>query len=166
MRFALRTCALALASALTATGAATSSVVAPAVKVEPGLRAYEGRYTYQDEGSIVLVADGPRLVVVLGEAKYPLRQRSADVFTDTAGTDIPFIRDAQGRVIGFQEGGQTYRKLADDVPQAVRSLLHARSLGAAAWQYTQPLKLTDGIPTSSVATPALAPGPLPTRVPR
>lgn len=158
MRSVILTCTLVVMSVFAAAVSANAKGLAPVDRSEGqrSLSAFEGRYEYQDGGIIFLVSDGARLVALLGDAKYPLRRRSADLFTNGAGVSIPFVRDAKGKVTAFSEGGRTYRKLSDAIPSQTRRLLHARAPGARPWRYARPVELTDGIATGGAARAGLS----------
>lgn len=122
------------------------------------LAEYEGRYAYHDGQSVDLVADGPTLVAILGEGKYPLRRVGPDLFENGGGDRIPFVRNPAGRVVAFREDGQTYERLSADVPPASRQLLRPRPPGEATdAAYRPPPSLDDGIATGSADTHALPP---------
>ena len=52
-----------------------------------------------------VLADGQRLVAIIGEGKFPLRASGTDTFTNAGGDSIPFLRDASGRIVAFKEKG-------------------------------------------------------------
>src|SRR5687767_2362409 len=84
------------------------------------LRQYEGHYAYRDDLTLYLVAHRDRLVAVLGDGKYPLRPVAPDTFENGVGDRIPILRDADGRVVAFQERGDTFRRVVTTVPAEVR----------------------------------------------
>jgi CubicO group peptidase (beta-lactamase class C family) len=96
-----------------------------------------------------MVADGDRLVAILDDGKYPLRASGVDTFMNGVGDTIPFVRDDAGRIVAFQEKGDTFRRLSADVPDAVRSRLRPRPLGhegkVPAYRYEPPAAHADGI---------------------
>jgi hypothetical protein len=52
---------------------------APAATAPP-LAELEGRYEYREGATLFMVADGDRLVAILGDGKYPLRATGPDAF--------------------------------------------------------------------------------------
>jgi len=107
---------------------------------------FEGLYRYRDGGTLVMVADGERLVAIIGEAKYPLRPVAADTFTNPSGTPIPFVRDTTGRIVAFKEHGDTFARLSPVVGAEARLLLEPAPDGRPVpYRCTEPPALTDGI---------------------
>jgi len=96
-----------------------------------------------------MVASGERLVAIIGEGKYPLRAAGVDTFTNPGGDPIPFLRDADGRIVAFKEGGDTFRRLSLSVSSATRLLLDPRPKGRdgrpAVYRYEKPIRVPDGI---------------------
>jgi hypothetical protein len=84
------------------------------------LAEFEGLYGYRDGGTLVMVADGERLVAIINEAKYPLRAVATDTFTNPGGDPIPFVRDTTGRIVAFQEHGDTFARLSTAVSAEIR----------------------------------------------
>ena len=97
--------------------------------VQQDLSAFEGLYRYRDGGTLVMVADGERLVAVIGEAKYRLRAVARDTFTNPTGAPIPFLRDTAGRVVAFKEHGDTFARLSAIVDALTRQLFEPRPPG-------------------------------------
>ena len=109
----------------------------------------EGHYEYREGATLYMVADGDRLVAILGDGKYPLPSTGVDAFVNGVGDPIRFVRDAAGRVVAFTEKGDTFKRLSPDVPEAVRSRLRPRPPGAdgrpAIYHYQPPRDAADGI---------------------
>lgn len=123
------------------------------------LAQFEGRYEYRDDATLFMLADGQRLVAIIGEGKYALRASGKDTFANSSGDSIPFLRDASGRVVGFKERGDTFARLSPDVPAATRQLLQARPRAngrPAVYRYVSPPPLPDGIRPGSVGPGTLA----------
>ena len=101
---------------------------------EPGsgqnLAAFEGLYDYHGDSTLFIVAGDDRLVAIIGDAKYPLRATGVDAFVNPGGDPIPFLRDADGRVVAFKEGDQTYRRRSAFVPPEARGNCSSRDRGA------------------------------------
>lgn len=138
----LRRCAAALLVALL-------SVASALAATPPALGELEGHYEYREGATLFMVADGDRLVAILGDGKYPLRATGVDTFMNGVGDTIPFIRDGAGRVVAFKENGDTFKRLSPDVPDTVRSRLWPRPLGSdgkpPAYRYEPPADNADGI---------------------
>lgn len=126
----------------------------------PDLTQYEGRYEYHDAGSLLVVASGEQLIAIIGEGKYPLRVAGPDTFKNGGGDSIPFLRDATGRVVAFQEKGVSFKRLSSSVPADARRLLEPRPRTSdgrtVAYHYQAPAKPADGIRTG-MANPATLP---------
>ena len=125
------------------------------------LAEYEGQYEYRDGASLLIVASRDRLVAIIDEAKYPLQPAGTDTFRNVVGDRIPFIRDTNGRVLAFQENGDSFKRLSPSVPPAARLLLEPRPKidgRTIAYHYREPPALPDGIRTGA------APGQLRRRV--
>lgn len=116
---------------------------------EQDLSEFEGLFRYRDGGSLVMVADGGRLVAVIAEAKYPLRAVARDTFANPSGEPIPFVRDSAGRIIAFREHGDTFARLSTAVDAEIRQLLVPRPPGPDGhplpYRCTPPPALADGI---------------------
>jgi hypothetical protein len=114
----LRRCVAALLAALLP--------VASALATPPPLGELEGHYEYREGATLFMVADGDRLVAILGDGKYPLRATGVDTFMNGVGDTIPFIRDGAGWIVAFKEKGETFKRLSPDVPDTERSRLRPR----------------------------------------
>ena len=109
----------------------------------------EGHYEYREGATLYMVADGDRLMAILGDGKYPLPSTGIDAFVNGVGDPIGFVRDASGRVVAFTEKGDTFKRLSPDVPEAVRSRLRPRPPGPDGkppiYRYQPPRDAADGI---------------------
>jgi CubicO group peptidase (beta-lactamase class C family) len=118
------------------------------------LNGYEGEFSYRDSGTLYMVEHAGKLFAITGEAKYGLRFVKKDEFANGAGDALPFMRDAQGQISGFQELGVTYLKRSSIVPKIVRAMFDARSKNSdgsyVSYQYQVPAKIQDGIAVASV----------------
>ena len=127
----------------------------------------EGEYEYRDGAALFLVANGDRLVAIVGDGKYPLRPAGADTFLIGSGDTIPFVRDGERRVVGFREQGDLFRRVSPAVSDAARLLLEPRPRGPggepSAYRYEPPAALGDGIRTGR-AGPATLPRPVAERL--
>src|SRR5262245_28432560 len=136
---------------------AVSSASAP----PRNLAEFEGLYEYRDGGALCMVASGGQLVAIIDEAKYPLRAAGIDTFTNPGGDAIPFLRDAEGRIVAFKEGADTFRRRSSSVPTATRLLLEPRPQGPdgrpVVYRYEQPARLADGIRVGGAVPGTLSP---------
>lgn len=117
------------------------------------LSEFEGLYHYRNGGTLVMVADGARLVAIINEAKYYLRPVAVDTFVNPTGDSIPFLRDAAGRVSAFKEHGDSFARISATVGADIREILHPRPPGPdgrpAAYRCAAPPALADGIPVGT-----------------
>ena len=144
---------LAGATAFAPNAAAQTPIAAASAQ---DLADFEGRYAYRDGGELELVAYRGTLFAVIGEAKYPLRRQSADVFINGLNQAVPFRRDAAGAVTAFVEQGQAFPLLARAVRPESRALLEPRPADAPPWTYAPPRDLNDGLavgPAGSFGVP-------------
>ena len=49
------------------------------------LAEFEGHYDYRDGGTLFMVANGDRLIAIIGESKYVLRPAGIDTFRNPSG---------------------------------------------------------------------------------
>jgi CubicO group peptidase (beta-lactamase class C family) len=119
----------------------------------PPLTDYVGAYAYGSGGRVEIVADS-ELYAILDEAKYKLPAVRADVFKNGGGQEIPFRRDAKGRVTGFEEGGVFHARLSDKVKSESLALMRPRTEGAT-YTYRPPANAHDGIPVGDIANSEL-----------
>src|SRR5271163_2517076 len=80
----------------------------------PRLADYVGTYA-DSPGHTLEIVDGDGLFAVLDEAKYPLRASAVDQFTTLTGQTIPFLRDANGNVTGYQQDGKFHPRVSATV---------------------------------------------------
>ena len=133
-------------------GVAQTSAGTNSRALQQDLSEFEGLYRYRDGGTLFMVADGERLVAIIGEAKYPLRPVATDTFTNPSGSPIPFVRDTAGRIVAFRERGDEFARLSSVVTADVRTLLEPRPRGPDGrplpYRCISPPFLTDGIHVS------------------
>ena len=128
----------------------TMAAFVPAAQApQQDLAEFEGHYEYRDGGTLFMVAGGERLFAIIGESKYALSATGADRFTNPAGGTIPFLRDPDGRIVAFEEGGDRFARLSSRVSTATRQLLQPRPPGPdgrpVLYRYERPAALSDGI---------------------
>ena len=131
-------------------GAAQAPVGGQSTARRQDMSAFEGLYHYRDGGTLVVVADGARLVAIINEAKHYLRPAAVDTFLNPTGDSIPFLRDASGRVNAFKEHGDTFARISAVVDAHIRQLLEPRPPGPNGrperYHCAPPPALADGIP--------------------
>ncbi|HEU5020856.1 MAG TPA: hypothetical protein VFT60_03160, partial [Bryobacteraceae bacterium] len=113
----------------------------------PPLTDYVGTYAY-GSGTVEIVA-GNDLYAILDEARYKLPRVRTDVFKNGSGQELPFRRDAKGRVTGFEEGGVFHARLSDKVKSESMALMRPRPDGAV-YRYRPPVDAHDGIPVGDI----------------
>ena len=79
----------------------------------PQLADYVG--TYDDApGHTLEIVDGDGLFAVVDEGKYPLRPVGDDEFITITGQTVPFLRDASGKVKGYEQNGKFHPRVSSD----------------------------------------------------
>jgi CubicO group peptidase (beta-lactamase class C family) len=125
------------------------------------LAEFEGHYEYRDGATLFIVASGENLVAIIGDSTYKLRAASADTFKNPSGQLIPFLRDANGRIMAFKENGDTFARLSPEVSAATRRLIEPRPPGPdglpVVYRYEPPPRLPDGIRTGVARADTLPP---------
>jgi CubicO group peptidase (beta-lactamase class C family) len=152
-----------LIAVATPQGRGQTPVARDSISLQQDLSEFEGVYRYRDGATLAMVANGGRLVAIIGEAKYLLRAVATDTFTNPSGHPIPFLRDTAGRVVAFEEYGDTFPRLSTVIGTETRQLLVPRSPGQDGrpprYRCTPPPALADGIRVGE-----MGPGTLPCAV--
>ncbi len=156
----IRPLVAAVVLAMTPMPAQSQSSAVQNAQIPPqDLNEFEGHYEYRDGRTLFMVLDGGQLVAIIAEAKYRLHEVSADTFANPSGSLIPFLRDANGRIMAFKEHGDTFSRFSSSVPSEVYMLLAPRPPGPdgrlARYHYQQPAQLSDGIDTREAAAGTL-----------
>src|SRR5665213_1541087 len=122
-------------------------------KPTPRLSDYIG--TYVDTGGRTLeIVDGDGLFAVQDEAKYRLRPTGIDEFSTGYGQKIPFRRDANGKVIGYEQDGKFHARVSSLVTPESAALARPRPTeqdSPADYRYHSPVNLHDGIAVGDIA---------------
>lgn len=123
-------------------------------------RSVEGRYEYEPDTSLVIAerpADGAVFAVING-ARYPLRAARPDVFLNSSGTEVHFVRDATGRVLGYRVRdnpdleSNPLRRLLDPDVRLPLGAWHPRPPGAPdRYDYRPPSRAEDGLAVRALA---------------
>ncbi len=119
----------------------------------PPLSDYVGTYDY-GHGQTVEIVAGSDLYAILDDAKYKLPNLRTDVFKNGGGQEIPFRRDAKGRVTGFVEAGVFHPRISEKVTAESMALMRPRPAGQDspdAYRYHPPTEEHDGIPVGNIA---------------
>lgn len=137
--------ALVLAATRSSAGAQTNAAL--------HLPDYVG--TYRDApGHTLEIVDGDGLFAVVDEAKYPLRPSGADQFITITGQTIPFVRDASGKVTGYEQDGKLHPRLSSTITPEAAALGQPRPKGQdspADYRYRPPADMHDGIAVGDIA---------------
>jgi CubicO group peptidase (beta-lactamase class C family) len=109
--------------------------------------------TYVDSpGHTLEIVEGAGLFAVVDEAKYKLRPSATDRFTTISGQTISFLRDASGRVTGYEQDGKFHPRLSSAVTAESAALARPLPKGAPAdYRYREPAELHDGIAIGDIA---------------
>ena len=140
---------LSLALMLVMLGGSVRAQKTPALHLSD----YVGTYT-DAPGHTLEIADGDGLFAVLDEAKYVLRPSGVDQFTTITGQTIPFRRDANGRVTGYEQDGKFHPRVSPTITPESAGLARPRPQGqdsALDYRYHPPADLHDGIAVGDIA---------------
>lgn len=111
--------------------------------------------TYRDApGHTVEIVAGSELFAVVDDAKYRLRPAGVDEFLPMYGPKIPFLRDAQGKVTGYEEDGKFHPRISVTVTPESAALARPRPEGQdslADYRYRVPADRHDGIAVGDIA---------------
>jgi CubicO group peptidase (beta-lactamase class C family) len=127
-----------------------------------GLRAQQAAVSHLDDyvgtysdapGHTLEIVNGDGLFAVVDEAKYPLRPVGVDRFATITGQTIPFLRDADGKVAGYEQNGVVHPRVSAAIKPESAALAWPRPQGqdsAAAYRYHPPADLHDGIAVGDI----------------
>jgi hypothetical protein len=126
----------------------------------PRLADYVG--TYADApGHTLEIVDGDGLFAVVDEGKYSLRPSGVEQFATSTGQTIPFLRDASGKVTGYEQNGKFHPRVSATITAEAAALAWPRPKGQdspADYRYHPPAPLHDGIPVGDIAQSDLGVG--------
>jgi CubicO group peptidase (beta-lactamase class C family) len=143
----MRLAALALTVILFG-GNSTAQTVPP-----PHLSDYVGTYTDTPGHTLEIVA-GDELFAVQDDAKYGLHSTGTDEFSTVYGAKIPFRRDPNGKVTGYEQDGKFHPRVSATVTPQSAALAHPRPQGQNSpsdYRYHPPADLHDGIAVGDIA---------------
>jgi len=119
----------------------------------PQLADYVG--TYDDApGHTLEIVDGDGLFAVVDEGKYPLRPVGNDEFITITGQTVPFLRDASGKVRGYEQSGKFHPRVSATITPEAAALARPRPKEQdlpADYRYHPPADLHDGIAVGDIA---------------
>jgi CubicO group peptidase (beta-lactamase class C family) len=127
-------------------------VVAQAQAAAP-LSDYVGTYDFAPGQTVEIVA-GDGLFAVVDGAKYGLKPSGVDRFTTITDNTIPFLRDAAGKVKGYEQDGKFHPRLSLTISPESAALAYPRPKGQdspADYRYHEPANLHDGIAVGDIA---------------
>jgi CubicO group peptidase (beta-lactamase class C family) len=117
------------------------------------LTEYVGTYSDAPGHTLEIVA-GDDLFAVVDEANYTLRRTGADKFKTNTGGIVSFLRDASGKVSGYQQDGGFHPRVSTAITPEAAALARPRPLGQNApenYRYRPPADLHDGIAVGNIA---------------
>jgi CubicO group peptidase (beta-lactamase class C family) len=100
------------------------------------------------------IADSDGLFAVVDGAKYPLTPSGRDELTTITGQTVPFLRDASGKVIGYNQDGKLHPRVSRTITPEASALGRARPKGhdsPADYRYQPPADRHDGISVGDIA---------------
>jgi CubicO group peptidase (beta-lactamase class C family) len=119
---------------------------------------YVGTYADAPGHTLEIVA-GDELFAVQDDAKYRLQASGIDEFATVTGNKIPFRRDANGKVTGYEQDGKVHPRLSAIVTPQSAALAYARPHGQGSpsdYHYQPPADRHDGIAVGDIAQSALS----------
>ena len=119
----------------------------------PRLSDYIGTYVDEPGRTLEIVA-GDELFAVQNEAKYRLRPSGVDEFVTAIGQKLPFRRDANGKITGYEESGKFHPRVSLTVTLDSAALARPRPQGQdspQAYRYQAPTGLHDGVAVGDIA---------------
>lgn len=139
---------------------AVVSLALAACASAPDRRDIEGRYEYEPGVSLIIAERPPdgALFAVINGARYPLRADRPDVFLNSSGAEVHFVRDQSGRVVGYRVrnnpelGSNPLLRLLDADARVPAASWRARPPGAPErYAYRAPRSANDGLSVRALA---------------
>jgi CubicO group peptidase (beta-lactamase class C family) len=119
----------------------------------PRLSDYVGTYA-DSPGHTLEIVDGDGLFAVVDGAKYRLRPSNVDQFITMTGQTVPFLRDAKGKVTGYEQDGKFHPRVSTTVTPEAAELARQRPKGQdrpSDYRYHMPANLRDGLAVGDIA---------------
>jgi CubicO group peptidase (beta-lactamase class C family) len=112
------------------------------------LQAYEGRYEYINNGTLQIAASpiDTLLYAIINQSRYPLLPFDKDVFKNSSGDQVKFLRDSSNRIVGYTTDNMTF-KLVSKVEFPKKMWYPKLSAIGKPYRYIYqpPAKLNDGL---------------------
>ncbi len=127
--------------------------LAAQTKAAAPLSDYVGTYAFAPGQPVEIVA-GDELFAVVDEAKYGLKPSGVDRFTTITDNEVPFLRNAAGKVTGYEQDGKFHPRLSATISAEAAALARPRPKGQdlpADYHYHVPPDLHDGIAVGDIA---------------
>ena len=116
------------------------------------LKGLEGLYEYENNTTLKMAAS-PKdtiLYAILGESKYPLKAYSEDEFIDLSNNKVKFQRNNSGVVTGYTKGADTFKIIKRNILLPLEMWYPRLEANKFNYQYRQPAKRNDGVPTGDI----------------
>ena len=119
----------------------------------PNLSDYVGTYSDQRAEKVEIIA-GDEIIRRRRWSQVQTSPRRGPEFTNVVGKKIPFLRDANGKVTGYEESGQFHPRTSLTVTTESAALAFPRRKGQNSpddYRYQMPADLHDGIAVGDIA---------------
>jgi hypothetical protein len=118
------------------------------------LKAYEGRYEYINDGTLQIAASpiDTLLYAIINQSRYPLRPMDKDVFKNSSGDQVRFLRDSANHIVSYSADKETFKLLSKAVVFPKEMWYPKLSAFGKPYHYTyqQPDELKDGLSTGNI----------------
>ena len=117
------------------------------------LQAYEGKYEYINAGTLKIAASpiDTLLYAIINQSRYPLRPLDKDVFKNSSGDQVKFLRDHSNHVVGYTTDHATFKLVSKAVFPKTMWYPRLSAIGKPYhYTYQQPAKLNDGLPIGTL----------------
>jgi len=125
------------------------------------LKEYEGLYQFANPPTLKMAASpvDTLLYAIINQARYPLRPKGKDVFVNSTGDPVTFLRDAKGEIDRYIAGKDTFR-LLDKAVSFPPQMWYPRMVADPkhyTYRYSPPSDNGDGLSTGSLEGTGLDP---------
>jgi CubicO group peptidase (beta-lactamase class C family) len=125
------------------------------------LKAYEGKYEYINNGTLKIAASpiDTILYAIINQSRYSLLPLGKDVFKNSSGDQVRFLRDSANHIVGYTADKETFKLLSKGIVFPKEMWYPKLSaLGKSySYSYHQPAKLNDGLLTGDINQSGLDP---------